>query len=125
MTRRAFSMTAFAAALSGLLLFIGLLSGHCPRAVLDPHPVAAASAAPVEMTSTAPMAQPADHSCTTESPAVLATAATAPLDAPQMGAALQAAPTAPASSAVATSSPSRAPPPPASASTIDLCVLRV
>jgi hypothetical protein len=125
MTRSARRTSALAAVLASLVMLVGLLSGHCPRPVLDPHPIAAAAAvtaAAAEPAGTS--ARPADHSCTTQTPAALATPATTPVDPPQPALAATRSLDVGAPAPLGAAASSRAPPP-RIPSAIDLCVLRV
>jgi len=125
MTRSALRTSTLAAVLASLVMLVGLLSGHCPRPVLDPHPVATVAAGAVSTVDpVGPSAQPTNHSCTTQTPAALTTPAAAPIDPPQPALAATRGLAVDTPARVGATASSRAPPP-SSPSTIDLCVLRV
>jgi hypothetical protein len=124
MTRRRPSITALAAVLGGLLLFVSLLSGHCPRPVLAPHPTVATTAVATIGSGDA-VVLPANPSCVLHTPAAIAATSAAPAHAPQLLSVDASADLTTAADLASTVASSRAPPPPGASSTIDLCVIRV
>ncbi|GAA2077711.1 hypothetical protein GCM10009840_10610 [Pseudolysinimonas kribbensis] len=124
MTRLRPSITALAAVLGGLLLFVALLAGHCPRPILAPHPATAAIAAGTVSPADA-LAVPANPSCIIQTPAMVAASPTTPAHPPQLVSVDDGAGSTTGAGIAPTSASSRAPPPHGVPSTIDLCVLRV
>lgn len=124
MTRLRPSITALAAVLGGLLLFVALLTGHCPRPVLAPHPAVATTASGAVSPGDV-VALPVNPSCVLQTPAAVAASSTAPVHAPQLVSVDAGTAATTAADAASASASSRAPPPYGVSSTIDLCVVRV